>query len=90
MYNVDGFCEKNRDKLYKDLIVLMRQSSRYISFSAIINTYAWTYSQKSSGIHMFPDWKKKLNDLKLYSLQDDFYSAVWSAAGKFSQPASLG
>ncbi|CAG9540438.1 unnamed protein product [Cercopithifilaria johnstoni] len=27
-YNVDGFCEKNRDTLYKDLIALMQQSNR--------------------------------------------------------------
>ncbi|VDK83680.1 unnamed protein product [Litomosoides sigmodontis] len=27
-YNVDGFCEKNRDTLYKDLITLMQQSNR--------------------------------------------------------------
>ncbi|KAL3989715.1 Myosin head (motor domain) family protein [Acanthocheilonema viteae] len=27
-YNVDGFCEKNRDTFYKDLIALMQQSNR--------------------------------------------------------------
>ncbi|VDN03750.1 unnamed protein product [Thelazia callipaeda] len=29
VYNVKGFCEKNRDTLYKDLILLMRQSNRH-------------------------------------------------------------
>uniref|UniRef100_A0AAF5RTP5 Uncharacterized protein n=3 Tax=Wuchereria bancrofti TaxID=6293 RepID=A0AAF5RTP5_WUCBA len=28
LYNIDGFCEKNRDTLYKDLITLMQQSNR--------------------------------------------------------------
>ncbi|EFO21723.1 hypothetical protein LOAG_06763 [Loa loa] len=28
LYNVDGFCEKNRDTLYKDFIALMQQSNR--------------------------------------------------------------
>ncbi|MCP9263225.1 Unconventional myosin-Ie [Dirofilaria immitis] len=27
-YNIDGFCEKNRDTLYKDIITLMQQSDR--------------------------------------------------------------
>uniref|UniRef100_A0A915PJ71 Uncharacterized protein n=1 Tax=Setaria digitata TaxID=48799 RepID=A0A915PJ71_9BILA len=28
VYNINGFCEKNRDTLYNDLIVLMQQSDR--------------------------------------------------------------
>ncbi|KAK6022796.1 myosin head, partial [Ostertagia ostertagi] len=30
VYNVDGFCDRNRDVLYPDLIVLMQQSSKYV------------------------------------------------------------
>lgn len=29
-YNIDGFCEKNRDVLFQDLIDLMKTSSEYV------------------------------------------------------------
>lgn len=29
-YTIDGFCEKNRDSLYQDLIELMKSSSSYV------------------------------------------------------------
>ncbi len=29
-YNVDGFCEANKDTLYRDLILLMKTTTRYI------------------------------------------------------------
>jgi myosin I len=29
-YDIDGFCEANRDTLYKDLIQLMQTTSRWV------------------------------------------------------------
>jgi len=37
-YNIDAFCEKNRDVLFQDLIDLMNSSSELVFFSFIIKT----------------------------------------------------
>ncbi|VDM85291.1 unnamed protein product [Strongylus vulgaris] len=37
-YNVDGFCDRNRDVLYPDLILLMQGSSKSVFFHSIFNS----------------------------------------------------
>ena len=52
-YNITGFCEKNRDTLFPDLIVLMQSSSKY---ARLLLMQPFTLSYHSEFIrYLFPD-----------------------------------